>query len=70
MNRADLTPCDVCAVKLKTIIILIQLLTFLVAFGIGMMAFRFKSVRREVRELKTNVEQINNRINSGETNHD
>ena len=70
MNHADLTPCDVCAVKLKTIIILIQLLTFLVAFGIGIMAFRFREVKNEVRELKTTVEHINNRINSGETSHD
>jgi len=61
MNYADLTPCDVCFIKLKTILILIQLLTFLVAFGIGMMAFRFREVKKEVRELKAAVEQTNSK---------
>lgn len=68
MSRADLTPCDVCAVKLQTIILLAQLITFLVAFGVGMMAFRFREIKKEVRGLKAMVEQIGN--TNGETSHD
>ncbi len=70
MNHAshNLTSCDVCSIKLNTITWLIQLLTFLTAFGIGMMAFRFREVKKEVRELKAMVEQISN--TNGETNND
>ena len=72
MNHAshNLTLCDVCSIKLNTITWLIQLLTFLVAFGIGIMAFRFSSIRREIGELKTKIEQLDNRLTNGETRND